>query len=178
MWRKAVFSTVRRALDHRVTVCVQSAASGNSNRFPSVLEYDVESRESFVFESRKVGASPVDFRCKIAKEIECVAPADSGLVALGGLSVGISHAYASNLNPRNDRGQLSQSESRSNRTYRHAVRSFAYVTVHFQTKVGPAKVKQHVTYHSNNIEKKQSHSPLNDKRGVLSNLTGMVIPRY
>jgi hypothetical protein len=78
MWRKAVFSTVRRALDHRVTVCVQSAASGNSNRFPSVLEHDVESRESFVFASRKVGASPVDFRCKI----ECVAPADSGLVAL------------------------------------------------------------------------------------------------
>jgi hypothetical protein len=58
VWRKAVFGTVRRALDHRVTVCVQSAASGNSNRFPSVLEHDVESREGFVFESRKVGASP------------------------------------------------------------------------------------------------------------------------
>jgi hypothetical protein len=35
-------------------------------------------RVSCLFESRKVGASPVDFRCKI----ECVAPADSGLVAL------------------------------------------------------------------------------------------------
>jgi hypothetical protein len=42
-------------------------------------------------------------------------------------------------------------------------------------KWGPAKVKQHVTYHYNNIEKEQSHSPLNDKRGLLSNLTGIEI---
>jgi hypothetical protein len=131
-------------------------------------------RVSCLFESRKVGASTVDFRCKI----ESVAPADdSGHVALGGPSVGISHTYAPNLNPRNDRGHLSQSKSRLNRTDGHAVRSFAYVTVHFQEKVGPAKVKQHVTYHYNNIEKEQSHSLLNDKRGLLSNLTGMVILR-
>jgi hypothetical protein len=58
-------------LDHRLTVCVWSGvASGNSNRLSRLLKHHVESRESFVFESRQVGASPVDFgrKIKIANE--------------------------------------------------------------------------------------------------------------
>ena len=48
---KWCFDTVHRVLDHRVTVCFLSAiGSGNSNRVPLLLEHDVESRESFVYE--------------------------------------------------------------------------------------------------------------------------------
>jgi hypothetical protein len=51
LWRKVVFDTVHRGLGHRVTVYVGSAiVSGNSNRAPVLLEHDVESRESLVFE--------------------------------------------------------------------------------------------------------------------------------